>query len=74
MKVSSQLKNDVNSVDNPLGRVLQVAEGLPTVDVDTLELKLGEAVLKESPGLTRGLLFLKIISVVAPLLGYRRHW
>ena len=31
--------------------------------------KLGEAVFKETPKLTRSLLFIKIISVVAPLLG-----
>ena len=39
-----------------------------TVDTETLELKLGEAILKETPALQRSLLFLKIISVVAPLM------
>ena len=38
-------------------------------DLETLELKLGEAVFRETPSLTRSLLFIKIISVVAPLLG-----
>ena len=40
-----------------------------TADTETLELKLSEAIFKETPALNRGLLFLKIISVVAPLMG-----
>lgn len=54
---------------NPLGRVLQVYQNHPDADVETLELKLAEAVLKETPKLTRGNMLLKVISVVAPLLG-----
>lgn len=68
-KVTAQLKSDTPRADNPLGRVLQVAEQNKNADVETLELKLGEAVFKETPKLTRTLLFIKIISVVAPLLG-----
>jgi len=68
-KVTAQLKNETARDDNPLGRVLLVAEKHGGSDVETLELKLGEAVFKEVPKLTRSLLFIKIISVVAPLLG-----
>ncbi len=68
-KVTAQLKNETARNDNPLGRVLLVAGEHGTSDVETLELKLGEAVFKEVPKLTRSLLFIKIISVVAPLLG-----
>ncbi len=68
-KVSAQLKSETASKDNPLGRVLLVADEYSGSDVETLELKLGEAVFKEMPQLTRTLLFIKIISVVAPLLG-----
>jgi len=68
-KVSSQLKSDTPNEDNPLGRVLKVAEGLKTRDTETLELKLDEAIFREMPKLTRSLLFIKIISVVSPLLG-----
>jgi biopolymer transport protein ExbB len=46
-----------------------VYENNKNVDTETLELKLGEAILKEQPALQRGILFIKIISVVAPLLG-----
>jgi biopolymer transport protein ExbB len=68
-KVSSQLKSDTPKKNNPLGRVLLVYQENKHVDTETLELKLGEAILKEQPSLQRGILFIKIISVVAPLLG-----
>ena len=68
-KVTAQLKSGTPNSDNPLGRVLQVAEQNKLANVETLELKLGEAVFRETPRLTRTLLFIKIIGVVAPLLG-----
>jgi biopolymer transport protein ExbB len=68
-KVSSQLKSKEPKTDNPLGRVLKVYSDNKQVDVETLELKLSEAIMKETPKLQRFLLFLKIISVVAPLMG-----
>jgi biopolymer transport protein ExbB len=68
-KVKSQLKSETANTNNPLGRVLSVYENNRSVDTETLELKLGEAIIKEVPPLQRGLLFIKIISVVAPLLG-----
>lgn len=68
-KVNAQLKRDKPSDNNALGRVLMVYQKNPTADTETLELKLGEAILKETPSLQRGILFIKIISVVAPLLG-----
>ena len=68
-KVSRQLKSDTPKKNNPLGRVLMVYEENKHADTETLELKLGEAILKEQPSLQRGILFIKIISVVAPLLG-----
>jgi biopolymer transport protein ExbB len=68
-KVGSQLKTDKPSDGNSLGRVLKVAEANWGNDLETLELKMGEAIIKEAPKLSRGLLFLKIIAVVAPLMG-----
>ena len=68
-KVSGQLKSETPKKNNPLGRVLSVYQENKSVDTETLELKLGEAILKETPALQRGILFIKIISVVAPLLG-----
>jgi biopolymer transport protein ExbB len=68
-KVAAQLKNDKANTDNPLGRVLAAYESNRNADTETIELKLNEAALKEMPGLTKGLLFIKVISVVAPLMG-----
>jgi biopolymer transport protein ExbB len=68
-KVTAQLKRDSASSDNPLGRVLAAYESNQNADTETVELKLSEAALREMPGLTKGLLFIKVISVVAPLMG-----
>ncbi len=68
-KVNSQRKNPTPSDDNPLGRVLKVYDENKDVDVETLELKLGEAILGETPRLTRNITLIQVISVVAPLTG-----
>ena len=68
-KVRAQTKNLNKAGNNPLGRVIKVALDNPNVDIEGLELKLGEAIMKETPKLNALLPFLKIISVVAPLLG-----
>jgi biopolymer transport protein ExbB len=67
--VNKQAKNPKQVGNNPLGRVFKVYEDNPTADVESLELKLGEAILKETPKFNMMLPLLKIISVVAPLLG-----
>jgi len=68
-RVSAQLKRDTASTDNPLGRVLAAYESNQGADTETVELKLSEAALKEMPGLTKGLLFIKVVAAVAPLMG-----
>jgi biopolymer transport protein ExbB len=68
-KVKAQLKSDKPNTNNPLGRVLKVAEENKNVDPETLELKLEEAVLKERPSIESGLAIMKIIAAVGPLLG-----
>jgi biopolymer transport protein ExbB len=68
-KVHRQIKNVDQPGNNPLGHVLKIAQDNPDSDVEALELKLGEAILKELPKFNSMLSFLKIISVVAPLLG-----
>jgi len=67
--VNRQAKNLENPGNNPLGRVLKIAHDNPESDIESLELKLGEQILKETPKFNTALPFLKIISVVAPLLG-----
>ena len=68
-KVKRQLKQSAPQQDNPLGRVMAVQQKYPDVDTETLELKLSEAILREIPKISRNLTFIKIISVVAPLMG-----
>ncbi|MGB1159020.1 MAG: MotA/TolQ/ExbB proton channel family protein [Porticoccaceae bacterium] len=67
--VKTQLQTEVADDSNPLGRVLKVAADNPGLDAESLELKLHEAVLKERPSIESGLNLLKIIAMVAPLLG-----
>lgn len=70
MKVASQAKS-AGSPDgsNPLGRVINVYRENEGVDSETLQLKIDEAILKEQPSINRFIGFIKIISMVAPLLG-----
>ncbi|WP_439859894.1 MotA/TolQ/ExbB proton channel family protein [Pseudomonas sp. MBLB4136] len=56
--------------DNPLGRVIGVLGPKPQLaDLETLELKLDEAILQETPPLEKGQGLLKLLAAVAPLLG-----
>jgi biopolymer transport protein ExbB len=68
-KVSAQLKSSSANPNNPLGRVLKVHEDNPSMDTETLELKMEEAILKETPAIENSLTLLKIISAIAPLMG-----
>ena len=69
LRVRRQARNPDEPKDNALGRILKVYHDNPAADTETLELKLSEAILKETPRISRMLMFLKIIAVVAPLLG-----
>ena len=69
IKVRNQLKTDRPVDNNPLGRVLLVAEANPASDTETLELKLGEAILHETPSLESLLTIIKMIATIAPLGG-----
>ena len=55
--------------DNALGRILKIAEDDKEADTETLELKMAEQILKERPTVEGLNWVLKIVSVVAPLMG-----
>ena len=55
--------------DNPLGRVMLAGQQVRNADLETVESKLDEAIIKETPAIERWLPLLKIIAAVAPLLG-----
>jgi biopolymer transport protein ExbB len=68
-KVKSQIRSETINENNPLGRVLAVHEANRGADVETLELKIDEAILKEMPALERFLTMIKLIAAIAPLMG-----
>ena len=70
-QVNNQLADLGNPVQaNPLGRVLSVYNNEKEVsDLETLEMKLDEAVLKELPNIEKGQSVVKLLAAVAPLLG-----
>ena len=68
-RISRQLKSETANKGNPLGRVMAVYSDNTDIDIETLELKLDEAILRESAPLESGLSFIKVLYVVAPLLG-----
>jgi biopolymer transport protein ExbB len=67
--VAQQQKQDEVSLKNPLGRILSVYNDKLAQDVETLQLKLDEAILRETPKLERGLITLAILAAIAPMLG-----
>lgn len=69
-RVNAQLQDPgTPNGNNPLGRVLQVGLANRSLDPETLEMKLNEVVLKETPAIEAGLSIIKIIAAVGPLLG-----
>ena len=67
--VDSQLSAETLNTDNPLGRVLKIAEDNPKADTETLELKMAEQILNERPPIEKLNWLIKLISIVAPLMG-----
>lgn len=68
-RMTRQMKIDAADKRNPLGRVMAVYSDNPDSDIETLELKLDEAILRETAPIETGLSFIKVLYVVAPLLG-----
>lgn len=68
-KVKAQRKDINNPGDNPLGRILKVYHENKDVDVETLELKLDEAILKETPSLEARIPIIKVLAAIAPMMG-----
>ena len=68
--IRRQLKNlDNPSSNNPLGRILKVYHENPNTDIENLELKLDEAILRETPRVEAGVNIIKILAAIAPLMG-----
>lgn len=68
--IRRQLKNPQSPSDkNPLGRILKVYHENPNTDAENLELKLDEAILRETPKVEAGVNIIKILAAIAPLMG-----
>jgi biopolymer transport protein ExbB len=68
-RIRRQRSNKTIKLSNALGRILDIYAKNPHLDTETLTHKLDEAILRESAKLERYLWAVKIISVVAPLMG-----
>ncbi len=69
MRVRAQMKSSTPSKGNPLGRIMQAYEENRTEDLETLQMRLDDAVLRELPKLESGLNIVKVLAAVAPLMG-----
>ena len=67
--INLQLVTDKISTDNPLGRILSVYDDNETIDPESLELKIDEAILREVPQLEKYHSIVKVFAAIAPLLG-----
>jgi biopolymer transport protein ExbB len=69
-RIKTQEKDLENPTDNnPLGRLIKVYHENRNVDAETLELKLDEAILRETPKIDRGINLIKMFAAIAPLMG-----
>ena len=74
IKVGTQVNAQLDNLDkvdeaNPLGRVMAVSRGSNVNDIESYELLIDEAVIREIPALERGQSLIKLLAAVAPLLG-----
>ena len=67
-KMASQAKSSTPG-NNPLGRIMAVYLANKDDDIENLELKLDEAILKETPKLEKRITIVKVFAAVAPLMG-----
>lgn len=67
--VARQRQSTEPDIGNPLGRVMKAFTENRSVDSETLERKLDDAILRELPPIQRGLGALLVIAEAAPLLG-----
>jgi len=68
-RVGAQKRQPTGNANNPLGRVMQTYEQNTGMDVENLQLKLDDAILKELPALERGLSTIKVLAAISPMLG-----
>lgn len=68
-KISSQMSSSKADLSNPLGRILSVFNESKADDAETLGLRLDESLLRERPVIEARLGLLRILALVAVVLG-----
>ncbi len=68
-KISHQLRHIERPTQNPLGFIIKVFNENKDLDMDELELKMGEEVISQSNKINSGKDFVKLVATTTPLLG-----
>ncbi len=68
-RINKQMKNPEPSGNNPLAAIMSVYQKNISLDADSLSRKLDEVILKQIPPVQRGISTIKILAMIAPLLG-----
>ena len=68
-KIDAQLKTSVPKEDNPVGQILSVYEKNKHQDIESLEMKLSEIVVKYLPTVEKRIGAIKLFAAIAPLMG-----
>ncbi|MDE0119738.1 MAG: MotA/TolQ/ExbB proton channel family protein [Bdellovibrionales bacterium] len=68
-KINIQLKQLEPKEDNPIGQILSVYEKNKDQDIESLEMKLNEVVVKYLPRVEKRIGVIKLFAAIAPLMG-----
>ncbi len=68
-KINAQLKLSEPKEDNPIGQILSIYEKNKDQDIESLELKLNEVVVKYLPTVEKRVGVIKLFAAIAPLMG-----
>lgn len=69
-KIKAQMKNiEVANQNNSLGKIAHIFYKNMNNDLNDLEIKVGEAILRETNNIKKGQSFVKLLAAVTPLLG-----
>lgn len=68
-KIKAQMNSSRPDLNNPLGRILTVFNESKSDDAESLELRMDEAIMKERPVISARLGVLRVVALLAVLLG-----
>lgn len=68
-KIKAQLASATAKSDNPVGQILSLYEENKHLDMETLEIKLNEIVIKYLPKVEKRIGVIKLLAGISPLLG-----